>query len=416
MADRIMRENPSETPPPSTGTYPPTPKKGGGTLSDGKSVLRPSKLFKEESNPGDINQPKRKKQFVDDENEQTFRSRVLDSAEFQNRVSPPPAGLILEGGLGGGGDEDFKNGMRFGYNPPRGFDVQAGVRFVPSGNDVNEIWLEALHKRDAYGTAFNAAMTGDLYVVPDGDLLKAEIENVSTNDTEALIGDHSEGVQLYNERGRAMTWKMYQARWMQIREMQARDPQNSDLLVCEYVKLLDKDEKDNLLFFLKDEIDSYKAVRSSFTVKEKSEIKNGFQKSNDLHLFEILKLIEGFYVMKNRPIGDVTEPLLVGYGGLIWKVRGYRRLSARVASELAQLETFLSDWFRSRKKHLTLDMVLQKKELITPMAQLLDTMLVYRYTSHQQPYDMKAVERCGRMYENLCDSMLHTLERVFNID
>ena len=367
--------------------------------------------------------------------------------------SPAPA----DTGLGGGGQPfptaPFPGDASYLSMPPQSLslrsgytDTGVGVRHISCGKS-DELWLKALHTKDAYGPAYNSAAAGDILEIAGGDLLAGRIETRSVNRSNAttktenlpdneIIGDKEvnkdddikpewkQWYRLFNDRGQAMTWKMYNDKWDDIEAIVRSDPTKASLLVCEYVNVTHDATLEFFFDYVENEQDSLQIVQSSFGIGERTELEK--KSSTDpsvertlrqFHLLDIMKKIEGFYVMKNRPIGDITEPLFVGFAGMMWTVYGYRRLTARVVAELCQLETHLKDWFRDhplQEKKIDLKMLLLVKELTTPIAQLLDAMLVFRYTSHQQPYDMKAVERCGIMYENGCDKMIQIIERLFS--
>lgn len=416
--------------------------------------------------------PRAKSMLPDTESGMVF-SKPPNPVKFNDReihdlhrrfLSPVPE----DGGLAGGPrifsqGPEFNQGERFsqGLSEPerfeRGFSAahgggaiyERGVRYMSRG-DVDQLWLEAVHKKDAYGTAFNTAMAGDVFEINGGDLIAARVEIVPQRPQDETIGEEIDSVTpviekarpfciLFNERGQKMTWQMYYNRWTEIAQLVAIDSSNVNMLVCEYVQITHDGSVDDFFEFAEMEMAHFRLIKTTVTMAERrlaegTDFAGKDTNKNDptllvqMNLADIIKKIEGFYVMKSRPIGDLTEPLFAGYAGMLWTVRGYRRLTARVMAELSQFESLLDDWFRDRPLSiyklsgsagpmgpLTLTMVLSKKNLITPLAMLLDTMLVFRYTSHQQVYDKNAMERISRTYENQCHAMMQHIERIFYV-
>lgn len=289
--------------------------------------------------------------------------------------------------------------------------ASSGVRIMPNGKK-DELWLEAVHDKISYDrddailpiTTFESILLGEIGL------------EANTIDPTTEIGNETDNkipLHIYDERGRKMTWGMYKKRWAVIHRAIAQDPiLNANLLVCEYVQITGEDVKKEVFAYLNEEMQERRIIPLANTIKlnafkEEGGISNDISKTSQ-NLAHVVKAVEGFYVMKNRPVGDISKAVHASYAGMLWKIQGYRRLTNRFLAEMQNLEQELK-----RRKAKSMNIILADPNLLIPLARLLDTMLVYRYTSHITPSDPKEMERVTDAYESMFQSFLADLKTPF---
>ena len=295
--------------------------------------------------------------------------------------------------------------------------ASSGVRIMPSA-DIGELWLEAVHDKISYDRddAILPILAYEDILVGEIDLRRIVNKVSESISRQIVIGKEGGSLQIplhiYDERGRMMTWGMYKNRWYVINRAIAQDPiLNANLLVCEYVQLNEISVKETVFAYLEEEMNERRIIPLANTIKAGIRIGN-LQKripTASQNLAHVVKVVEGFYVMKNRPVGDISKAVHASYAGMLWKIQGYRRLTNRFIAEMQNLEQEL----KRRQVANDMDAILQNSALVIPLARLLDTMLVYRYTSHITPSDQKEIDRVTDAYESMFQSFLASLKTPF---
>jgi hypothetical protein len=208
------------------------------------------------------------------------------------------------------------------------------------------LWLAIVHITDLRGLA---TRRDGVFVGLEGGKMLTNYENYDKFDS---------GLTIYDERGFDISFDKLKT----LQESQANAATNKQIFnmaLMEYAQLISGNAYDDLDRKLKDGIAKMEIV-----------------KVGDKEFAECLRIVEGLHIGKTRGIGDVTGPVHVAFGQLMWRVVGYLKVTDRVFSQIQIIEKELATLY---KKNLTEQFKLRGTSFSADLARCLESMITFQF-------------------------------------
>lgn len=135
------------------------------------------------------------------------------------------------------------------------------------------------------------------------------------------------------------------------------------------------------------------------------------------NLKQLLRIVQGNYVMKSRTVGDIFEDIYMQYQDFLWIPDEYRGITDRVWSEMIQVEAVVSSHIpkfdisklaESKYNRTSREQII----ILAALAKALEARLVLSYTRHQ----MNTTKRVSNKTEQEWTAAFWDLIRVLKAD